>query len=364
MDDATEACTPTQEDNELLEELRAIRAPNVVVIPESDDEGEVEARSVAGSPPLYIRGDRAAPASPLPDDDVKEPYRADRGGRFRANAKAFLLTYTHCTATKDELKSHLERLGPIVHLVIGSEHHADGDPHLHAYVKFAAKKNIKRADFFDMRGQPHADVRPVGRSKCDHQRSAEYPLKEDPSPLIYHRLDTSTPDNFTRRLGDQRAWEFYRLSMGRRPIDWPFMLPDRSLIEKPVNPLNKRRHYWIVGRPDCGKSTWINDTFGGRAVYMRPAGVQYPFDDYNGEEVILYDDVPDVSLPELINATNTWDVLMPVFGNTRYGKRYWPPGQMRTVILCSNPPVPTFTQLNSFLARFFVIDMDAYDLSW
>lgn len=51
-------------------------------------------------------------------------------------AKGFFLTYPHHFGTKEDLAAFLATKAPIECYFICREHHADGEPHLHAYVKF------------------------------------------------------------------------------------------------------------------------------------------------------------------------------------------------------------------------------------
>lgn len=65
-------------------------------------------------------------------------------GKFRLNGYGFFLTYPQCPLTKERVAELLSALSPIVKGVIAAEKHADGSPHIHAYVKFVKKLNVTK----------------------------------------------------------------------------------------------------------------------------------------------------------------------------------------------------------------------------
>lgn len=74
---------------------------------------------------------------------------------FRLNAKNLFLTYPHCPGEPDALRDHLlQQLGAatVVYMCIARELHADGTPHLHAFVGCNTAVNIRSADRLDFDG--------------------------------------------------------------------------------------------------------------------------------------------------------------------------------------------------------------------
>ena len=69
--------------------------------------------------------------------------------KYRLQAKQVFLTYPKCEATKEELADHLGSLRETTRLVVAEEKHADGTPHLHAYVNYVKKLDTTNPRFFD-----------------------------------------------------------------------------------------------------------------------------------------------------------------------------------------------------------------------
>lgn len=73
-------------------------------------------------------------------------------------AKAFLITFPQCPATKEELLDHLKGLWvDVTYAVVSKEKHADGSPHLHAVLRYNTRKCVYRQDWFDY-GEYHPNV--------------------------------------------------------------------------------------------------------------------------------------------------------------------------------------------------------------
>jgi len=120
------------------------------------------------------------------------------------------------------------------------------------------------------------------------------------------------------------------------------------------SPSIKRRHIWITGRPDIGKSSFIQDTFAGCKIYIVPPKSKYPFDNYADEQVIVYDDHwPD--FPTASNITQVHQVSTPISGDQRYHAKTWRPRQARLVIVLANKSleeVYSSSELPGMRARF------------
>lgn len=69
---------------------------------------------------------------------------------FRLNAFGFFLTWPQCPITKEEAAKQLQHKTPVEKGVIAEEKHEDGQPHLHAYLKYSKKLNISNATYFDL----------------------------------------------------------------------------------------------------------------------------------------------------------------------------------------------------------------------
>jgi len=104
--------------------------------------------------------------------------------KLRFQAKEAFLTYPQCALGKQIVYEHLLALGP-KQLCVVQESHADGNPHLHAYVSFEKKKDWR--DFhsvFDCQGQnANNAMRKDGKLKYAQHDWLVYLQKSDKEPL-------------------------------------------------------------------------------------------------------------------------------------------------------------------------------------
>lgn len=149
----------------------------------------------------------------------------------------------------------------------------------------------------------------------------------------------------------------YRQGLARadeKEIVWPVKLP-WATIDKP-EPSLKKRHLWIWGPPDLGKTYEVSKAVEGMKVYFTGQEVKYRFEGYDDQELIVFDDTK-VTLDELLDCSNTYLHAKERAGGSRYVRTYWKKKQTRTMIVLSNHPPPFEDE--SFKARFNVIEVKA-----
>lgn len=222
------------------------------------------------------------------------------------------------------------------------EKHQDGNNHIHAAISYSQKLNIRDMIAFDV-GDYHPNIQ-----SARNWGSVKAYVCKDNQFICAMNFDSSDPNKYIQRKNDFNACIADREAANRAPIDFPILLPDRTLW----TPIDKKRHLWIIGPPDWGKSKWAMDTFNGRAIYIRP-DTNYPFESYVGERVILYDDLYPKQ-EEWLNVSNWHWGNMHVFGATRYKNVLWPNKIDITMIVLSNMD-PFFTNMEAFNARFTII---------
>lgn len=130
------------------------------------------------------------------------------------------------------------------------------------------------------------------------------------------------------------------------------------VVERPTV-VDKKRHYWIYGRPNCGKTWRTQESLASASVFVVPI-TEFPFEDFNGEDFLLYDDhVPKFA--ELASLSNVYPPgwRVHVYGKSRYTPRHWPTreqrGGIRTAIVLSNV-YPNYGELQApFEARFNIL---------
>lgn len=208
-------------------------------------------------------------------------------------AKGWFCTYPKCTLTKEELLSGLQLKEKIVEYVIALEQHADGTPHLHAFIKLEKKRQFK-ADRFDV-GEWHGNyqiakswhaveqyVKKGGDyiSNMDLMSALDKKGKWNKELANMHPVDAV--DNGHIRLLDLpklvQAQNLYKMLQQKRNRE-----------EIPI--LEKKRHVWNYGPSNTGKTTRLKE-------FMNEMGLEncftIPYNNdwigYNNEKYLIADE--------------------------------------------------------------------------
>lgn len=122
----------------------------------------------------------------------KKGRKVEKGRKntFRAEGKNWLLTFPQCSMTKKEAMERLTSKSDLIvnFAVVGQEHHASGDLHLHMIVGLNDKLSTRRADYWDFVCSKHGDYRVIKYPK----QAYAYVTKEDKEPTIFGTV----PKNF------------------------------------------------------------------------------------------------------------------------------------------------------------------------
>lgn len=102
---------------------------------------------------------------------------------FRLQCKSLLLTYSQTKLTKEEVQSKLQQVGNVEKMVIGLEHHQDGNLHIHAGVVYQKKLDSYNSRLFDLKGE-HPNIQKIKQGLKNLRNSFNYCKKEDPNPLV------------------------------------------------------------------------------------------------------------------------------------------------------------------------------------
>jgi len=251
--------------------------------------------------------------------------------------------------------------------VISQEYHEDGNRHLHAYIQFKDKLNIKCPKHFDFKWtDPSTGIE--DDFHCNLQTTKKRSnwikyIKKDgnfkDSEVDHFDLEDYPMGKKQAAFNDNEFIQQERFLSQREPIDWSVVTitskdGTKHQMKEP-DPANKKRHWWIVSAPNAGKSRWVENTFRNKKVFMRERNT-YPYEGYRDEKVIIMDD----SVPKFIEiaaVANTYGTSKPVYGDTRYTRKYWKQGTTRTMIVLTNlHPRQCFTEtLDAVMSRFIVI---------
>jgi len=127
----------------------------------------------------------------------------------RLCAGAFFLTYSQSALSKESILARLKELGTIKRVVVGHEHHQDGNDHFHTLVEYARKKDVAPTHF-DLEGE-HPNVKVWDRVATYDQWLVNhwtYCHKEDPSPL----KEGDAPSVSRKRTRDDKVLECVRVA--------------------------------------------------------------------------------------------------------------------------------------------------------
>lgn len=190
---------------------------------------------------------------------------------FRFNASHALLTYSQCNLSKEYVRDSLVSIcgNFIKRMVIGQEHHEDGNLHIHVAIKFTKKMNVRRADYFDI-GEFHPNL----ASRHTYAGAETYVKKEDSEPLEHG----AQADQLQERLRDVCASFQDRLDWLEYCHDnkvqswigneiWTIVHPNRrntitewdgqGTIVRELSSLTiSEGNTLLIGRSGSGKSTW------------------------------------------------------------------------------------------------------------
>lgn len=283
--------------------------------------------------------------------EEEDAYRVPDGRerKFRFCSRSAFLTYPRCPIVPGQYLRYISFDRALIKSAFGKqEKHIDGQSHLHIWITFIRKVDTINPRYFDaiVRDDEHGeslvfhcnirreDRRRSGIANC--HRAYEYLCKYDgtvPVDIVGSTRLYPTSKNFRKEYGDRSQWLIYLAVNAMPPPVYPISLPDGSDCGEPAAN-NKKRHLWIWGPPNAGKTLWLETNVLCFRNY-RVAGTNYPFDNYDGEQIIIYDDVtPNAN--HLLSITNSSKYPRPAPGQTRYHVRYVPGNLVTLVIVCSN----------------------------
>jgi len=249
------------------------------------------------------------------------------GQTFRLQVQRIFLTYPACPIKEQPLyeliKPIVERYG-IKYFIIAREEHRDGTPHSHIYIQTDKIIDTKQCRFFDIKDGDTTYHPNIRRHKSRPQgtlRLWEYMAKSGKEPKSFaSRLPIlPTSEQFQRRRRDIECWFDYQQELSITENPWPRLAPFGEEIPFPDD-FNRKRHIWISGPSDIGKTRWFTREFGAYRYHEVVDG-QQPFDDYQNQRIILYDDVLP-SPAHISRLANRRIRKGPCPGQQRFYRRY------------------------------------------
>lgn len=270
--------------------------------------------------------------------------------RFRIDAKHIGLTYPQCDLTRERVLDSLRSTvgDKYVCSIIAIEQHADGTPHIHAYLGVSSKRCIRDPRLFDIDGF-HANIQGlrVPKNWCRYIQKEDKsclmdgavsellsgpPPKERISDAIAARLDAgATRDEIyaeypgfylmnKRKVDDMCDWIVSkRLNTGKK--DWSECLA--RLIDSRLSPMTpesqldlagwlienikvprklRQPQLWLHGPPGCGKTTLVMELEKYLRVYWVPMDCNGFFDGFSDDyDLIVFDEMKSQFKLTLLN---------------------------------------------------------------
>lgn len=212
------------------------------------------------------------------------------GSKFRLNGHGFFLTYPQCAETKEDLLDFLLKLGADK-VVVAREKHESGEPHLHAYLKFEKKKDIRKPTYFDFKGY-HGNYQ---TAKC-------------PAAVIKYVKKDEDFLEFNISIKDyEKGQKMHKSVVGQELItkqktveeavkEHPELIFQYGSLKRNVDQylLNTtapwsgfRENLWIVASTGKGKSQWCYRTY--PDAYRKSQNKWW--DGYTGQETVILEDM-------------------------------------------------------------------------
>lgn len=149
-------------------------------------EGRVESAPPRPSPE-YVEVPQFPPRLRIGCDDSSTGI-VRRRGTVRWQASGFFLTYSQSSLSRDVLIQGLARQQTVKRVIVGQEHHQDGNLHWHVLIEYESRKDIRNEKHFDLQGE-HPNVATYHRNGEQTYEQWfyhhwNYCKKEDPTPFI------------------------------------------------------------------------------------------------------------------------------------------------------------------------------------
>lgn len=200
----------------------------------------------------------------------------------RQQAKGWFLTWPKCPMDKKEALEILQETGTVVEYVVASELHADGTPHLHAFVKYASKVSFK-ANKWDL-GVYHGNYQVA---KC--WKAVERYCKKDGDFISSIDIQSAAQKKAKNNkelleMTPKEAVEQGKINL----LQLPALIKARGMFNmlEEAKDHDSVRGIWYHGAPGVGKSWKARRENPG--CFLKQQNKWW--DGYEGQDVVLLDD--------------------------------------------------------------------------
>lgn len=180
---------------------------------------------------------------------------------FKFNAKNIFLTYPNCPLSKETLLEKLQGLHTFQYYIVCEELHESGEPHLHAVLTFPKRYHTTNSRAFDV-GHYHPHIKTL-KTNTDRNQTVEYCKKDgnfktNMPPPVMSRQELAAKIVEAGSITP----EFIRenptiIFLNETSVTkWLQRLNPPKRIQ--IQTLEKKRHYWLHGPSNSGKSYYLN----------------------------------------------------------------------------------------------------------
>lgn len=233
---------------------------------------------------------------------------------FRFDSEYAFLTYTHCTATAQQLYDFVNSVKNVEWARICVEHHQDGEPHLHAICKFSGRLQSRNSRVLDF-NEVHPNIQPVrsvnralayvakdgqfvdygpvptGGTKRSYQEALDLAGDPDEGKYLKACLEARVPYQYAKRF---RELQFTDTS---GTIDALYeALLEWECTELQQQTLPENSCAVVVGPSGCGKSSWAKRVAPKPALWVSHLDTLRAFRP-GFHKAIIFDDMSFTHLP-------------------------------------------------------------------
>lgn len=204
-------------------------------------------------------------------------------------AKGWFCTWPQCAVKKEDALDMLMPLG-LDEYVIAEEEHLDGSPHLHAFLKL--NKRVRwSATRFDL-GEYHGNYQPA-----KSWRAVQEYCKKDGDYISNIDLKAARQKQSKMKKEDLLKDPEALMDSGKlNPMQLCSFLKNsaayKMLLQQkrkpPVEMPEKKRHFWIWGPSNTGKTTWLRNKMQEGEWFQMPTNNDW--NGYSGEENLYIDE--------------------------------------------------------------------------
>lgn len=270
---------------------------------------------------------------PLPEEDEtlavpKEPTEKTTKKAFRMDAKQFILTFPQCDVKKEVAVERLQQKWKeeLKGYIVCEEAHKDGTPHLHVFLLFHRRKDVRRTDFFDFIGGKHGsyevarsvrgsveyvtkggnyiveglDVEAIKKKRAQKNETYAKMLLDGKSVSEINQIDPGYVMINKRKLEDYQTWVECE-SEKKRKVEW---IPPKidgltdanfKIAEWILKNIRQPRQFkspqlYIHGPKNLGKTSLVEWLEKSLSVYHMPMGEEF-YDLYSDDyDLVVMDE--------------------------------------------------------------------------